>query len=83
MVHYIGEVYASDPEEARLLILRTLHDCGGVTTATARALGISRPYLNHLLRWLGINKVPAQIRAQLTARFRLPPLGERERPRCT
>lgn len=68
---FIGEVRKRDPEEARVIVLRTLHECHGFPGAAARALDISRPHLHFLIRKFGLRGVPQKIREEVRARFRL------------
>ena len=75
--HYIGELAARDPKEAKALILQTLNQTGGSTVKAQQILGISPKYLWHLSNKLGIPPdEPEKIRKACKERFRLPPWGE-------
>ncbi len=68
---WLGELLVNEPEECRAEILRGLQTYGGNVTATAKALGVSRPFFWHCLRRLGMNKVPEEQRRRWAERFRV------------
>lgn len=73
---WVTELGGQDPEALKLFIRKLLKDNHGDVTKTANAAGISRQFFWYTLRKYGMGKEPAQVRAELKTRFRLPPLSQ-------
>jgi len=67
----IGALSASEPEACKQRIFDALFRTGGGVTEAARELHISRPFLWHLLRKYGLEDVPATLRREFQARYRV------------